>query len=99
MSTYNSMWTLHISYFDINFHVRCVWRACVGGRTAPEIVSWLSKKTGPPAKELTSSDQAKEFVEGQDVVVVGFFADKASDNAKVFLEAAGGIDDVQFGKL
>ncbi|XP_065180769.1 protein disulfide-isomerase 2-like [Sycon ciliatum] len=68
-----------------------------GGRTAPEIVSWLSKKTGPPAKELTSSDQAKEFVEGQDVVVVGFFADKASDNAKVFLEAAGGIDDVQFG--
>lgn len=69
-----------------------------GGRTSAEIVSWLNKKTGPPARELTSADQAKDFVEGQDVVVVGFFAEKDSENAKAFLDAAAGVDDVQFGK-
>ena len=68
-----------------------------GGRTAPEIVSWLEKKTGPAAKELTTADEIKEFSTKKDVIVVGFYKDKESDAAKAFMEAAQGIDDIEFG--
>uniref|UniRef100_A0A1B6MND6 protein disulfide-isomerase n=1 Tax=Graphocephala atropunctata TaxID=36148 RepID=A0A1B6MND6_9HEMI len=44
-----------------------------GGRSAKDIVSWLTKKTGPVAKELENVDQAKEFIEASDVALVGFF--------------------------
>lgn len=65
-----------------------------GGRTAAEIVSWLNKKTGPPAKTLSTEDDLKAFVETADVVVVGFFADASSEGAATFLEAAAEIDGV-----
>lgn len=68
-----------------------------GGRTASEIVTWLEKKTGPPAKELATADEIKEFTIKKDVIVVGFYKDKESDGAKAFLEAAQGIDDIEFG--
>lgn len=68
----------------------------VGGRTASEIVAWLKKKTGPPATSLESSDAVKKFLE-KEVAVVGFFADKESEGAKAFTNAADGIDDVEFG--
>ena len=68
-----------------------------GGRTESEIITWLKKKTGPPAVELTTADEVKEFKEKSDVVVVGFYTDKESDAAKAFVGAAQGMDDVQFG--
>jgi protein disulfide-isomerase A1 len=44
-----------------------------GGRTADEIVSWLLKKTGPVATDLTSVDDAKGFIDASNVAVIGFF--------------------------
>ena len=44
-----------------------------GGRTGSEIVSWLTKKTGPAAAVLDALDVAKDFIGKQEVVVVGFF--------------------------
>ncbi len=49
-----------------------------GGRTADTIVTWVEKKTGPPAVTLDSVDAAKKFIEDNEVVIVGFFADAAS---------------------
>ncbi|XP_014215724.1 protein disulfide-isomerase [Copidosoma floridanum] len=67
-----------------------------GGRQAQEIINWLNKKTGPPAKEITSVDEAKKMIEEHQVVVIGFFKDAASENAKVFLNVAGAVDDNVF---
>lgn len=67
-----------------------------GGRTAEEIVAWLKKKTGPPAKTLTSADEAKDFKDSAEVVVVGYFANVDSDEAKEYLKSADKFDDIPF---
>merc|ERR1712214_210918 len=68
-----------------------------GGRTAETIVSWVEKKTGPPAKALAGADDAKAFVDGKTVAVFGCFKDETTDGAKAFLSAASSMDDVAFG--
>merc|ERR1711990_1010341 len=56
-----------------------------GGRTAETIVSWVEKKTGPPAKALAGADDAKAFVEGKNVAVIGCFSDETTDGGKAIL--------------
>jgi len=68
-----------------------------GGRQAADIVNWLNKKTGPPAKALATGDELKAFTDSADVVLVGFFADAESAAAKTFLEAAGVIEEAPCG--
>jgi len=67
-----------------------------GGRTESEIISWLNKKTGPPAVNVDTAEALKDFVEKRDVAVVGFIDDKESALAKVFLEVADSTDDIEF---
>lgn len=67
-----------------------------GGRTADDIVSWLSKKTGPAAKEIESVEAAEEFIKENNVAVIGFFGDRESAEAKAFLSTAQAIDDYPF---
>merc|ERR1739847_224933 len=52
-----------------------------GGRTADTIITWVEKKTGPPAVTLDSVDAAKKFIEDNEIAVVGFFADMEFDAA------------------
>jgi len=68
-----------------------------GGRTADTIVSWLEKKTGPPAVALDTAEATKEFKGANKVAVIGFFKDQASAEAKIFLEVADTMDDIKFG--
>jgi protein disulfide-isomerase A1 len=68
-----------------------------GGRTAEDIVNWVTKKTGPAAKDLTSVEEVKAFLEAHEVGIVGFFKDPTSEKAKIFFEAGNAIDDQVFG--
>lgn len=67
-----------------------------GGRQADDIVAWLKKKTGPPALEVSSAAQAKELIAANNVIIFGFFPDQDSEKTKVFLNAAGLVDDQVF---
>ncbi|XP_035664274.1 protein disulfide-isomerase 2-like isoform X2 [Branchiostoma floridae] len=67
-----------------------------GGRQADQIVTWLEKKTGPPAANLETADQAEKLKEDNEVLVVGFFKDQESDGAKAFLEVARSDDETTF---
>merc|ERR1712183_1091143 len=68
-----------------------------GGRTADTIVSWVEKKSGPAAKELSSKEEANAFVEANKVVVIGFFKDLEAEEATAFSAAADLNDKVKFG--
>ena len=67
-----------------------------GGRTSDEIVTWLNKKTGPPAKVIDKAEDLQSFIDGRNVAVVGFFKDPESEQGKAFSEAADSIDDIEF---
>jgi protein disulfide-isomerase A1 len=57
----------------------------------------MKKKSGPAAKTLASIAEAKDFIGTKEAVVVGFFKDAESTAAKVFLQAADGLDDYPCG--
>lgn len=57
----------------------------------------MKKKTGPPANELTTVEAAKSLIDGGEVVVVGFFKNQDSAEAKVFKNVAAEMDDFVFG--
>jgi len=61
-----------------------------GGRTAPEIISWVNKKSGPAAAILASADDLLKFQEKNEVFALGVFASADSAAAKAFLVMADG---------
>ena len=67
------------------------------GRQAEDIVNWLKKKTGPPATDLTTAEQAKEFSESAEAVVVGFFESAESEEAKAYVAAVTKLEDMPAG--
>lgn len=68
-----------------------------GGRSSEDILKWINKKTGPPAKTLSSADEAKNFKDSAKVTIVGYWSDVESAPAKAYLEAAAQTDEHPFG--
>lgn len=67
-----------------------------GGRTAGDIVSWVKKQSGPPAQTLVTADDVLALQESGDAVVIGYFADVASDSAKAFLALASADELLEY---
>lgn len=44
-----------------------------GGRSQTEIISWLKKRTGPPADEVKTVEELNKLKDSDEVVVVGVF--------------------------
>lgn len=65
-----------------------------GGRTEPEIISWMKKKTGPATKTLKTVEEIEDFHKGSDVSLV-YFGDDAS-HSEIFNKVARTIDDIVF---
>ncbi|CAL7943601.1 unnamed protein product [Xylocopa violacea] len=84
------------AYPTLKFYRKGSAIAYSGGRQADDIINWITKKAGPVAKHLLTVEEAKSFIEAQNVVIVGFFKDMESDDAKVFLEVANAVDDHMF---
>ena len=64
-----------------------------GPRTAEGIIKWMKEKSGPPAASLDSVEDTKKFIEGGEVVVIGFFGDQKGFQAKNYMLAAEELDD------
>merc|ERR1712226_1708732 len=67
-----------------------------GGRKEAEIVSWVTKKSGPPAVPVEGADAATKFKTDNEVAVVGFVS---GDKLDAFNAAGDSFDDVPFGVL
>lgn len=67
-----------------------------GGRTEPEIIAWLKKKTGPSAYELATVDAVEKFKSQNEVSVV-FFGTAGSKEHETFLAVSKKYDDLMFG--
>jgi protein disulfide-isomerase A1 len=66
-----------------------------GGRQAGDIVSFVTKRAGPPCKTLESEAEAAAWEKGaQGVRVVGLFADLESEHAATLRAIALGAADV-----
>jgi protein disulfide-isomerase A1 len=66
-----------------------------GGRTAPEIIAWLKKKTGPPSVEVNSVEEIEKHIRDNDAVAV-FFGDSSSSVFSHYTSVASDVDEVVF---
>ena len=85
------------SYPTLKFFRNAKPSEFTGGRTESDIVNWVRKKSGPPAKTLSTAAEATEFADSSDVTVIGVFKSETGTEAKAFMRAAGANDDVAFG--
>jgi len=55
-----------------------------GGRTAAEIVTWVNKKSGPPAVAVTTEEELTALQEKHEVFALGVFDSTDSENFRSF---------------
>ena len=68
-----------------------------GQRNKKDIINWLKLKSNPPSLILlTTVDQAKTFVNENDLVVIGFFLDGNHARATNFLKAVDKLDECEY---
>ena len=68
-----------------------------GGRQENMIIDWVEKMAQPPSIPLRSTEDVESFINKHSVALIGFFKDKESKEAKIFLEVANNMDDIMCG--
>nr|AMM62661.1 conotoxin-specific protein disulfide isomerase variant 4 [Conus bullatus] len=85
------------SYPTIKFFISGEPMEYTGGRQTSNFINWLKKKTGSPAKDVKTSEEAKTFIDSDEVIVMGFFKDQEDEGAAAFKKIAAEIEDIAFG--
>jgi protein disulfide-isomerase A1 len=67
-----------------------------GGRTQETIISWIKKKTGPPAATLTSVEALEHAKTTDGVLMVAYFDKLEGSDFDTFTEVARKMDDIAF---
>ncbi|EGR32155.1 prolyl 4- beta polypeptide, putative, partial [Ichthyophthirius multifiliis] len=70
-----------------------------GGRTAQEIISWVTKKSGPPSQLLKDKQELDNFISSSQVSVVYFGNSETEQDYLIFQELAQSLESVQFGHV
>ncbi|XP_076138589.1 protein disulfide-isomerase A2 [Alosa pseudoharengus] len=68
-----------------------------GKRTVQGILQWLNRRMGQSATSLTTTRGAQEFIDANNVTIVGFFKSLDAEVVKVFYDVAMDVVDVNFG--
>ncbi|XP_043832589.1 protein disulfide-isomerase A2 [Dromiciops gliroides] len=68
-----------------------------GPREAEGIVRWLKRRLGPSATHLETEAEAAQFIDSQDIVIIGFFKDLQDEDVAEFLAIAEDVVDLTFG--
>jgi len=84
-------------YPTLKFFKKGVPQEYAGGRTADSIVEWVKRKSGPSAKTLDSKEDASDFVDANNVAVIGFFQDVDGVEVEAFMAVADNNENVKFG--
>jgi len=71
-----------------------------GGRTASDLITWLTKKTGPPSKHLSSKEELTEFLKNIGTKVVAYIEESGSamKNWNRLVDSEG-VDDFTFAHV
>lgn len=68
-----------------------------GFRSVDQLVHWALRKIGPPAETIETAEQAEQLKSDNEVLIVAYIKDSASNEATTFSEVADSIDDHKFG--
>ena len=82
-------------YPTVKFFKKGVPMDYTAGRTEKDVINWMRKKSGPPARQITKVSELEDFQSGNDVCLVYF--GKNEDDLKVFNAVAEKNDDLSFG--
>lgn len=67
-----------------------------GGRTASEIVSWVTKRTGEVTTLLADAEAVKDFIANNEVAIIYFGESDNDSEYAAFKATAMGYDDLKF---
>ena len=59
-------------------------------------MSWLTKRLGPPAKEVQTAEELAAFIEGNKIAVIGFFESSLDADFKAYEAVALAVEGVAF---
>ena len=82
-------------YPTVKFFKKGVPSDYTAGRTQQDVINWMRKKSGPPARILKTFEEVENFKKDNEVSAVYF--GKNADDVKVFEGVATKIEDYPFG--
>ena len=81
-------------YPTVKFFKKGVPMDYTAGRTEKDVINWMRKKSGPPARQLSTASEVEDLQKTSDVCIVYF--GKNEDDLKAFKAVAEKNDDLPF---